>query len=103
MTKADVQLNPWHPMTDTVDLKHLLKLVEELNECGTASARCMMQGIDEAEPVTGKVNREWLQDELADVWANMELVIEHFGLDFTEIYTRRNAKKYRLKEWYKMA
>ena len=63
--------NPWHPMSDAVDLKHLGKLAEELSEAGAAVARCIIQGIDEKEPVTGKINREWLQDELADVIANI--------------------------------
>ena len=30
--------NPWHPISDPVDLAHLGKLGEELNECGSAVA-----------------------------------------------------------------
>ena len=47
--------NPWHPITDKVDLKYLGKLGEELNECGSAVSRCIIQGVDEREPVTGKL------------------------------------------------
>lgn len=50
--------NPWHPISDPVDLKHLGKLSEELGECSAAVARCIIQGIDECEPVTGKINRQ---------------------------------------------
>lgn len=50
--------SPWHPMTDSVDLKHLGKLMEELGECQAAIARCIIQGIDSAEPVTGKINKK---------------------------------------------
>jgi hypothetical protein len=79
--------NPWHPIDDKVDLKHLGKLGEELSElaaasskCATAVCRCIIQGVDEAEPVTGKVNREWLEDEIADVQANMDLVFARLGI-----------------------
>jgi len=91
--KTSWVLNPRHPMTVPIDLKHLGKLGEELNECGSAVSRCIIQGIDESEPVTGKVNRQWLQDEIADVLANAELVIEHFGLDKEAINKRKANKK----------
>lgn len=55
---SERHLNPWHPMTDAINLAHLGKLAEELNECGAAVARCIIQGIDGSEPVTGKPNRE---------------------------------------------
>lgn len=96
-------LNPWHPITDSVDLKHLGKLSEETSELGAATARCIIQGIDEREPVTGKVNREWLEDEMADVYANMELVQERFGLNVGRIMTRAFDKKLRLRTWHRMA
>jgi NTP pyrophosphatase (non-canonical NTP hydrolase) len=95
-------LNPWVPMTRPIDLKHLGKFGEELNECGAAVNRCIIQGIDEAEPVTGKVNRAWLEDEIADVLANVELVIGHFGLDMQRIYLRSEKKKKHLGGWHSM-
>ena len=96
-------MNPWHPITDSVDLKHLGKLGEELNECGAAVSRCIIQGIDEAEPVTGKVNREWLEDEIADVMANLTLVMQRFDLDVTRIMARRYEKIKKLQIWHDMA
>lgn len=95
--------NPWHPITDTVDLKHLGKLAEEANELGSATARCIIQGIDECEPVTGKPNRQWLEEEMADVYANMELVQKRFGLDLGRIFSRALEKKTRLMTWHAMA
>lgn len=95
--------NPWHPMSNAVDLKHLGKLAEELSEAGAAVARCIIQGIDEAEPVTGKVNRKWLQDELADVVANIELVVDRFGLDHLTMRTRLERKKKHLRQWHALA
>lgn len=97
------RLNPWHPITDAVDLKHLGKLGEELNECGAAVSRVIIQGIDECEPVTKKPNRIWLMEEIADVQANQELVIERFELDEEFIRGRKEEKKARLRTWHEMA
>lgn len=91
---------PWHPMTKKIDLKHLGKLVEETGELSAASARCIIQGIDECEPVTGKINREWLEDEIADVMANCLLVVEHFNLNDERIADRANMKGERLRKWH---
>lgn len=95
-------LNPWNPMTRPIDLKHLGKLNEELNEAGAAVSRCIIQGIDEAEPISGKVNREWLEDELADVLANIDLVMTHFNLDVPRMFLRSERKKEHLRGWHSM-
>jgi NTP pyrophosphatase (non-canonical NTP hydrolase) len=92
--------SPWEPMSRPVDLKHLGKLVEELGECVAAVARCLIQGIDEAEPVTGKINREWFTDEIADVLANIELNIDHFELCAPTIGRRVERKKAHLRQWH---
>ncbi len=98
---TDPLMNPWHPMTDPVDLKHLLKLVEELGEFISATARCGMQGIDELHPVTGKSNREWLEDELADVYANCQLIEERFGVGANPIRIMKKLEQ--LRSWHSMA
>lgn len=95
-------LNPWRPMTRPIDLKHLGKLGEECNELGSAVSRCIIQGIDEREPVTGKSNREWLEDEIADATANMALVTEHFNLDEGRIFKRVLRKMEHLRAWHSM-
>lgn len=95
--------SPWHPMSDPVDLKHLGKLLEELGEAVSAAARCLIQGIDEREPVTGKVNRKWLEDELADVRAGYELTIEHFNLTVEEMNQRTERKMEHLRQWHNLA
>jgi hypothetical protein len=94
---------PWIPISDPVDLKHLGKLGEELNECGAATSRCIIQGLDGLEPVTGKPNRLWLQDEIADVLANAELVIARFGLDQRAIDDRKALKLAKLSTWHSEA
>lgn len=95
--------SPWHPITDAVDLKHLGKLGEEANELGSAVARCIIQGVDEAEPVTGKLNRHWLEDEIADVLANVELVVRRFDLNEGRIAERAKRKRAHLRQWHDMA
>jgi hypothetical protein len=95
-------LNPWRPMTDPVDVAHLGKLGEELNECGSAASRCLIQGIDQAEPVTGKVNRQWLQDEIADVLATVRMAVARFDLDIGAIEARAMLKTFHLQAWHKM-
>lgn len=95
--------NPWHPMSDPVDLKHLGKFAEECNEGGAAAARCIIQGIDEVEPVTGKINRTWLEDEIADIMANAELVTQRFDLDRDRMEQRKQRKMAHLRQWHALA
>lgn len=95
--------NPWHPITDAVDLKHLGKLAEECGELVAAVSRCIIQGVDEAEPVTGKVNRQWLEDEIADVLANIALVEKRFGLDSSRMADRAERKMNHLRKWHVQA
>lgn len=95
--------NPWHPITDSVDLKHLGKLGEECGELGSAISRCIIQGVDECEPVTGKPNREWLEDEIADVLANIALVERRFNLDTTRMAARAERKMAHLRQWHSLA
>lgn len=96
-------MNPWHPIQDPVDLKHLGKLGEELGECSAAVSRCIIQGVDQTEPVTGKLNRTWLEDEIADVLGNAQLVMERFSLDAKRIRERAEDKVKRLRTWHEMA
>lgn len=96
------EANPWQPITDKLDLAHLGKLGEECNELGSAVDRCIIQGIDECEPVTGRPNRQWLEDEIADVKANIELVERRFNLDPRRMERRAEKKKQHLQGWHKL-
>lgn len=93
-------VSPWQPMTDAIDIKHIGKLLEELGECVSASARCLIQGIDETEPTTGKANRQWLENEIADVYANLGLVTARFHLTLVKIQERRDIKVRKLRQWH---
>jgi hypothetical protein len=101
MTKDETP-NPWQPMSDILDIKILGKFLEELSECSSATARCLIQGIDESEPVTGKPNKEWLEDEIADVLANVDIVIARYSLNLNRISDRSKVKNDFLKRWHDM-
>ena len=90
----------WVPMTNPRHLKILGKLTEELGEATAAVSRCIIQGIAAAEPTTGKPNRQWLEDELADVLANIDLTIAEFELDAARIGRREDRKKRFLRLWH---
>ena len=85
-------ISPWVPTTDPQDFKVLGKQKEELGELTAATSRCVIQGINESEPVTLKPNLLWLTEEVADVQATSELLIEHFGLN-RDFIAKRKAKK----------
>lgn len=116
-TLAAVQVNPWHPINDPVLLKTLGKLGEEINECGAAVMRCIIQGVDEREPVTGKLNRDWLEEEIADAQANFEIAVQKIvevqarieettallQLDRVKMRARVERKRAAYVAWHEMA
>ena len=101
--KRSESLNPWHPIKEAVQLKHLGKLGEEAGELAAIVCRCVIQGVDEKHPVTNVPNRTALEDEIADVLANIDLVMQHFSLDHHEIGERAERKKKLLRTWHEMA
>lgn len=96
-------MNPWHPISDPVDLKNLGKLGEETNELGTVVSRCIIQGMDGINPKDNQPNREWLEDEIADVLANIKLNVLRFDLDIDRITQRVSDKETKLRLWHAVA
>lgn len=96
-------VSPWHPMTDAKSVKILGKLMEELGELQAAVARCLIQGIEEKEPVTGKPNKEWLTEEIADVKAQILHTMIQFDLNTAEIHKRQERKFNLTGNWHRMA
>lgn len=99
----DMDPSPWTPELNPRNLKALGKAGEELNECGKAVARCIIQGIEECDPETGKKNRLSLEDEIADVEATCEILKRQFGLDRERITARAARKFDYLWRWLPMA
>jgi hypothetical protein len=96
-TKA---LSPWQPETDRLRLAILGKLGEELAEAGAMVSRCIIQGINESEPVTQVPNRLALQKELADVYATARMAIDHFKLDIDAMGLHQRRKEAHLRAWH---
>jgi hypothetical protein len=93
---------PWKPESDPAVLATLGKLIEELNEAGSAAARCIIQGMHEAEPTTGKINREWLLEELSDVNALINyalLLLNRTHDERREYIMRRERKTQHISSW----
>jgi NTP pyrophosphatase (non-canonical NTP hydrolase) len=102
ITNTDPQVNPWKPVTDELQLKLLGKLLEELGEAVSAVSRCIIQGVDESHPVTKKHNKEWLTEEIADVFASAEHTIAKLKLDRNLINKRFYEKSVHLEKWHRM-
>lgn len=102
MATGNERPSKWIPMTNLIDLAHLGKLGEETGELIGIVSRCVIQGIGESDPETGKPNVQALMEEIADVYAMGELAIERFGLDREEISKRKLRKMNMKREWHKM-
>lgn len=63
-------------------------------------ARCIIQGVGECEPVTGKPNIDALWQELADVRATSLIAADHFDLPPGEMERRCSRKKLHLRAWH---
>jgi NTP pyrophosphatase (non-canonical NTP hydrolase) len=95
--------SPWQPIDSKLELKILGKLGEEVSELATVVCRCIIQGVDEVQPVTGKSNRLWLEEEIADVLANISIAMARYHLDGDFITKRADAKIDYLTSWHEMA
>lgn len=94
------EVSNWEPITDPYQLALLGKLGEEMSECAAAIFRCIIQGTDEKESTTGKVNRDWLTEELADVDALMLHVINRLQLNTSQIAERSSRKHSYKTPWF---
>jgi hypothetical protein len=100
--RTNMPLSKWTPTTDLMMLRRMGKLGEELGELQAVAARCIIQGIDEVDPSSGRVNRQRLQDELSDVMAQCEVTISALGLDTSYIAQKTSLKKEHMAEWEAM-
>lgn len=103
METKDIPATPvpqlWILMDNKVDMAVIGKLGEEACEAGTAVCRCFIQGLDGTEPTTGKVNMDWLMDEVADMLAMAKLAAEHFNWPEEQLRDRRDRKYQFKKTW----
>lgn len=90
----------WEPITDKHNLAVLGKLGEEVCELGSALFRCIIQGLDEREPKTHKINRQWVVEEIADVEALLAIAKRRLALDEAAIAERRERKIGFKEPWF---
>jgi len=103
MTPA--KISPWTPTTDLKTLRRMGKLGEEAAELLAVSNRVIIQGIDEVDPSSGKVNRERLLEELADVQAQIHCTRRWMALspeDFVRYQSRVETKIDYMRQWEDM-
>lgn len=96
------KMNPWVPIKDPKVQRRFGKTLEELGELTSAVSRCLIQGIDECEPVTGKPNRQWLLEELADVEVQTLRILRMLQMSPQEnnLYEERlRRKNHQMEEW----
>lgn len=89
----------WHVEENKYRLRRLGKALEENNELGAVLARCIIQGVDEIDPSSGKTNRQRMQEEVADVYAQLRLLVSEFNLDGRAIYERIEDKLDSMNKW----
>lgn len=89
----------WHVEEDKFRKRKLGKSLEELSELSCVLARCLIQGVDEVDPSSGKVNRVRMQEEVADVYAQLNLLVLAFKLNEEEISERIVDKINSMKKW----
>lgn len=89
----------WIPTTNLMLLRRMGKLGEELGELQSVASRIIIQGLDETDPATGKINRDRLQEEIADVYAQLDETIFRLSLNVTDIQSRRLTKRHLMNQW----
>lgn len=78
----------------------LLILQEECAESTQAVSKCMRFGIDQIKPGKDKTNMQHLEEELGDVLAMIELLMEkNVGITKEGLEFAKRAKFEKLKQW----
>ena len=95
-------VSKWQPTTDRMLQRRMGKTGEELGELSAVVCRIQIQGIDEIDPSSGKTNRMRLEDEIADVQAQLDETIARLGLNVEAIEKRRQVKRGYMQEWESM-
>lgn len=99
---GDKEPSNWIPISDPKTLAALGKLGEEVNELGEIIFRSIIQGLNERNPETGKLNLEALEEEIADVRGLSALVIRQFELNEGAIAERAERKRKVKQSWISM-
>jgi len=95
---AVIQINPWEPVSGKL-LRRLGKTSEELGELSAVVGRMIIQGPGGTDPSSGRLNTDRLADEIADVYAQLGLLVVDLALDSNYISDRIQLKKASMAVW----
>jgi hypothetical protein len=90
----------WKPEPDMLIHQALGKACEEASELANILARCLIQGLDQSDPGTGKANRRALSNEIADLDAAVQWLRELTGEEYDE--ERADRKLNGFRQWQRM-
>jgi NTP pyrophosphatase (non-canonical NTP hydrolase) len=74
-------------------------LQEECAEVIQAVSKCSRFGIDYYKPGKPLTNREHLEEELGDLLAMVDIMLEQGIVSLTKLDEAKANKKYKLKKW----
>lgn len=77
----------------------LLILMEECAEVIQAISKCQRFGLNAVKPSTSKTNKEHLTEELGDLVAMIDILIEQDFIKIDQLVSAKIAKKEKLKKW----
>lgn len=92
-------MSRWVPDKDERQARRIGKTLEEAGELVAVLGRISIQGLDAIDPGTGKTNRQRLQEETADVAAQLSKTASYLKLDRQFIEARRDRKMNEMDEW----
>ena len=87
------EFDQWLPESNPLVLRRIGKTAEECGELLKVLGRLNSQGLDGTDPESGVVNRLALAQEIADVYAQLDVTIERLSLDRSMIANRRAGKR----------
>jgi NTP pyrophosphatase (non-canonical NTP hydrolase) len=99
MTTNRQTLQKWVPTTNGIILRRMGKLGEELAELSNVTNRVIIQGLYQVDPSSQKVNKLRLEEEVADVWAQILVTMKALQLDREMIEARVENKVDQMQEW----
>lgn len=86
--------------TKTNEIMDILQ--EECAEVIQAVSKCRRFGIDNFKPGKPKSNRQHLEEELGDLLAMIDILIEDNVVSYNELIAAKAAKIEKLKKWSKI-
>lgn len=94
-----MSMQKWEKDTTPHQDRRIGKTIEELGELMAVLGRIGIQGLDAIDPSSGKTNRLRMQEESADVLAQLNCNFSPFGMDSKLIIERTAEKVLKMDEW----